>query len=122
MANTITHQAKFVSSDNVTPANAQFLAAELMQTGLHHYDFYIPRFNPKLVIFKYLNADTKNQLLSLPTLNDILRKYNLVPHVPTPCDTIEKANKTVFLWNLNPNFFFHDSHETLDNKKRSAHR
>ena len=117
MSNLATYQVKFISPAGISPTSAQFLAAELVQNNFHHYDFYVPRFNPKMIIFKYQTADAKTKLLNNPLLNDILHKYNLVPHVPTPSDTIEKAKKTIFVWNLNPNIFFHDSHETLGNKK-----
>ena len=109
-------QAKFVSPNNFSLASAQLIAAEFIQNNIHHYDYYIPRFNPKMIIFKYQTAESKTKLLNLPSLNDILRKYNLTVHLPTPSNTIEKANRTIFVWNLNPNFFFHENDETLEIK------
>ena len=118
------YQAKFVSTAGISQASAQLLAADLVYHGFNHYDYYVPRFNPKMIIFKYSFAATRDQLLKFQQLNDILRKYKCVPHTPIPSQTIGKSEKTIFMWNLNPNYFYcrttedgSETNESLDNKK-----
>ena len=50
----------------------------------------------------------------------ILKKHKVKLHKPIPSDTIEKSQRTIFMWNLNPSFFFcyttEDGPETLEQK------
>ena len=39
MSNLATYQVKFISPAGISPASAQFQAAELVQNNIHHYDF-----------------------------------------------------------------------------------
>ena len=39
MPNLAGHQVKFILPAGILPASAQFLAAELVQNDIHHYDF-----------------------------------------------------------------------------------
>ena len=63
MSNLAAHQVKFILPIGIPPASAKFLAAELIQNGFHHYDFYVPRFNPKMLMFKYTKRIAKGHFL-----------------------------------------------------------
>ena len=64
-----THQVKFVSDGNVSYEAAHSLALELIQLDINHYDFYIPRYNTKMIVFKYNSSDNKNKLLNYHDLS-----------------------------------------------------
>ena len=118
---TETHQIKFVHASVVSAATAHIFAPKLMELNFAHIDFYIARYNPKMIIFKYDSDITKNQVLSSPVLPDILLNYHFSIHKPTPSATIEKSLRTIIVLNLNPSYFFchttDEGTETLDNKK-----
>ena len=114
------HQVKLISDRNVSYEAAYALALELTELSIHHYDFYVPRYNTKMIVFKYNSLTNKNKLLNLNVLENIMRRHKVKLHNPTPSDTIEKSSRTIFVWNLNPSLFFchttEDGLETLDMK------
>ena len=59
---TDTHQVKFISNGNVSYEAAHSLALELTQLDINHYDFYVPRYNTKMIVFKYNSIESKNKL------------------------------------------------------------
>ena len=63
MSNLAAHPVKLILPIGIPPASAKFLAAELIQNGFHHYDFYVPRFNPKMLMFKYTKRIAKGHFL-----------------------------------------------------------
>ena len=111
------HQVKFVSDRNVSYEAAHSLALELTELDINHYDFYVPRYNTKMIVFKYNSIDLKNKLLNHHDLDNLMRRHKINLHKPTPSDTIEKSLRTIFIWNLNPSFFFCYATESLDLKK-----
>ena len=114
------HQVKLVFDNNVSYRAAHSLALELTSLDINHFDFYIPRYNTKMIVFKYNSLALKNKLLNYRDLEQLKRRYKFTLHRPIPSDTIDKSSRTIFVWNLNPSFFFcdttEDGPETLDMK------
>ena len=114
------HQVKLIFDNNVSYRAAHSLALELTSLDINHYDFYVPRYNTKMIVFKYNSLANKDKLLNYRDLEQLKRRYKFKLHRPIPSDTIDKSSRTIFVWNLNPSFFFcdttEDGPETLDMK------
>ena len=86
--------------------------------------YFVPRSDPNLFILKFSNEAALDKFTSLADLDTLLRRENFARHVSTPSDTVERAKKTIFVWNLNSHYFNcytrddgFDVDETMEMKK-----
>ena len=96
---------KFESAEGCTQEKAVALAQFFASKNLQFKDFYVPRTNTKLIVFLFDNVSDKEKIVKLPNLEDKLNNSKCKIYKPT---IIEDPNdRTVFVWNLNPLYFWY---------------
>ena len=111
MAGTITRtsmstQQRLCCTSGSTKSAAIKLSRQLADNGIFPYHIFTPRYEPRDIIIKFSHIDKKNELLNHEKLLEILVDCNCSLHTPTRSDVVDRSERSIFLWNLNPVFFF----------------
>ena len=104
-------------STNEAVANLSKLYAN---NEISYENVYIPRTNPKLVVFQFANESDKNKAATLASLEANLDKFKVKKYNPAN-PNMDCNDRKVFISNLNPAFFYcwtkENGHpETLEDK------
>ena len=74
-------------------------------------DAYVPKFDPKMMIFKFESEKDRDTIKESLSQQDLTR-WHLKLYVSTPSESLERSLRTVFVWNLNSIFFATYSNRT----------
>ena len=101
--------------------------ARIFNKGEHNIRFiehYIPKHESRTIICKFETDEDREKAENLPELDAYLTRFKCVRHRPAPGNSVEKALRTIFIWNLSPVYFYtytrrdgHHIDETIQMKK-----